>query len=424
MKIVYLFTTFPVASETFLQRELRLMARQGIELEIHSMWKGDKEWEGHRIHHFRHRYLLKLLWALPYWAFKKPEVLRNVLQRLFQSEITCLQNLGELLVGLGFALVKAREFDQARPNLLHGVWATMPATAAWLLNQLTGLPYTMGAHAYDVFRRGGDCLLPAKVCSARIIHTTTEATRQRLICLGAKPERIRLIRRGLDCFPPCQPRQLHEGPLRFISVGRMVEKKGFDDQLRLFAKLKEAGIAFEARIIGDGVLMPRIIAMRDALGLRQEVSLPGWLGHDAVLAEYAWADAFLFTGKIARDGDRDGLPNVIPEAMASGLTVLTTPVSGTTEAIEDGVTGFVCPPRDWYCWLAAIRQIQDCPETIERIHTRARAWAEEHFDTRKNAALLAEELRAAVGFCDYPGPAAPLAFETPSVAETNWKAAG
>ncbi|WOO42149.1 glycosyltransferase [Rubellicoccus peritrichatus] len=415
MKIAYLFTTFPVQSETFLQRELRLMAKQGVQIQIHSLWKGSQEWEGQKVEHFRHRHLFKLLWELPYWSFRKPNVLRNVLQRLYQHEVHSLQNLGELLMGLGFAIVKARDFSKAPPDLLHGVWATMPATAAWLLNQLTGLPYSMGAHAYDVFSHGGDCLLPAKLTSARLVHTTTAATRRRLLQLGADSERIQLVRRGLDHFPEFIPARKNPSTIRFITVGRMVPKKGFSDQLQLYKKLKEAGISFEARIIGDGGLKQRLIDQRDRLGLQSEVSFVGWLDYGSVIREYAWADAFVFTGKIASNGDRDGLPNVIPEAMACGLVVLTSPVSGTVEAIEDGETGFVCPMNQFEKWLAAVRAIQAELHLVAHIQDKARKWVEENFDNRKNAAALANALRDAVGFCDFPGPQPPRTKSDASV---------
>lgn len=404
MRISYLFTTFPVASETFLQRELRLMARQGVSIEMHSLWGGGVRWEGHTVHRFSYGKLLWLLWALPYWTMRRPDVLRGTLQRLFQQDIHCLQNLGELLMGLGFAVVMARRFEKEKPDLLHGVWATMPATAAWLINKLTGIPYTMGAHAYDVFLHGGDCLLPAKVTSARMIHTTTEATRRRLLAIGARPENVVLIRRGLDFFPAFKPVRSHMEPLRLLSVGRMVPKKGFDDQLRIYRALKDAGVPFQAHIVGDGRLRASLLAQRESLGLRHEVSFLGWLDFDAVLEEYAWADALVFTGKVAANGDRDGLPNVIPEAMACGLFVLTTPVSGTTEAITHGTTGWVLPGTHDNAWVSALRQIQANPTAYESLRRAARQWVETHFDSRHNAMLLAESLRQAVGYVDYPGP--------------------
>lgn len=407
MRISYLFTSFPVASETFLQRELRLMARQGVSLEIHSIWGGETRWEGHSVNKFSYGKLFRLLWALPYWSIRRPDVLRATMQRLFQHEIYSLQNLGELLMGLGFAVVMARHFEKEKPDLLHGVWATMPATAAWLLHKLTGIPFTMGAHAYDVFLHGGDCLLPAKVTSARMIHTTTEATRRRLLAIGASPDNVVLIRRGLDYFPAFKALRQQLEPIRLLSVGRMVPKKGFEDQLRIYKALKDAGIPFQARIVGDGKLRKQLLALREVLDLRQEVSFLGWLGYDAVMEEYAWADAMVFTGKVAANGDRDGLPNVIPEAMACGLLVLTTPVSGTTEAITHGKTGWVLPGTRTSAWVSTIREIQVHPSAIEPYRHEARQWVEKNFDSRHNAMLLAEALRKAVGYVDYPGPPRP-----------------
>lgn len=421
MKITYLFTTFPVRSETFLQRELRLMAKQGAELEIHSLWKGDKEWEGYKIRHFRHRYLLKLLWALPYWAIRRPSVLRNATQRLLGASIPSMQNLGELLMGLGFGIVMARTFEKAPPNLLHAAWATMPATAAWLINQITGIPYSFGAHAYDIFRHGGDCLLDAKVRSARMIHTTTKATRKRLIQLGGKPESIHLIRHGLDHFPECKAPRIRPRSIRFITVGRMVAKKGYFAQLKLYAALKAAGVRFEVRFIGDGPLKNDLIIMRKALGLRKEVTFTGWMENDAVMAEYAWADAFVFTGIVAPDGDRDGLPNVIPEAMAAGLCVMTTPIMGTTEAIRDGQTGFVCQNHDIASWLRAIHILQTQPEQVGRIIRQARRWVETNFECRQNAAILAKKMQEAVGYCNF---VCPVDFPTSEESDPMQKPSG
>jgi len=413
VRIAYLFTTFPVASETFLQRELRLMKRQGVAVEIHSLWKGCKAWEGHPVHHFRHRYLLHLLWALPYWAIRRPGVLRSALQRVYQHDIACLQNLGETLMGLGFAIVKARYFERARPDLLHGVWATMPATAAWLLHKLTGVPYSMGAHAYDVFLHGGDCLLSAKVGSARLVHTTTEATRRRLIALGAAPAKTVLIRRGLDHFPPYKALRKNLEPIHLVSAGRMVEKKGFADQLSIYRAMKVAGLDFRARLVGDGRLMPKLVALRDALGLRQEVAFLGWLPFEALLEEYAWADAMLFTGRVAQNGDRDGLPNVLPEAMACGLLVLTTPVSGTIEAITHQRTGWVLRSTQPDDWVRTVQDIQRHPALAESIRQAARHWVETHFDSRKNAMALATALRDSIGYLDYPGPRAQQTAQAP-----------
>lgn len=396
LKIAYLFTTFPVTSETFLQREVRVMASQGVEVEIHSLWLGDTEWEGMPIKKFPHSALLKLLWLFPKTLFARPDVLRELLERLLKYDMPSLLNLGETLRGIGCALVLADYFKKERPDVLHCVWATMPATAGWILNKLTGVPYTMGAHAYDVFKKEGDWLLTPKLQNALIVHTTTDAARKHLIAKGAKKDKVLLIRRGLDQFPPCkQPRQ-NRRPLRILSVGRLVPKKGYHRQLEIYRQLADDGFAFEARIVGGGRIEDSLRHRHAELDLHSHVDLLGRRPFAEVKKQYDWADVLVFTGIVAPDGDRDGLPNVIPEAMAMGLPVVTAPVAGTTEAIHHDETGFVARNDDYDAWKRALTKLQDDDETFRRIRQNARAWVEKNYDNQVNAASLATRLKASV----------------------------
>ena len=116
------------------------------------------------------------------------------------------------------------------------------------------------------------------------------------------------------------------------------------------------------------------------------------LGHrpQADVAELrAWADVLLHTGVVAADGDRDGLPNVIPEAMAAGLLVVTSPAAATTEAIHEGKTGRIAAPKDTAAWVSILRELREDDTQAERLRTGARAWVEREFDAHKNAARLA-----------------------------------
>ncbi|MGA2051981.1 MAG: glycosyltransferase [Opitutales bacterium] len=397
LRLAYLFTTFPEASETFLQREVRAMRGLPVDFELHSLWGGAAEWEGGPVARFPLGRLASLVWWLPYWAWRRPRAVFEVCQTLARQAPPSRLNALENLLGLGFALVEAHRFAQRerRPHLCHGVWATAPAAAAWLLERLLGIPYTMGAHAYDVFQNGGDWLLGEKLRRARLIHTTTAATRARLLERGAEARRIALVRRGLDEIPPLQPRRTPGKTLRLLAVGRLVPKKGFEQMLRILEQLRVRGMDFECKIVGDGPLAEELRAQVRERALAECVELSGCLDHrEVVRLQREWADCFLFTGIVAPDGDRDGLPNVIPEAMAAGLPVVTSPVAGTTEAISDGVTGFVVPLGDWDGWREAILRATAAP--AEAVRRRAHAWVAENFDARRNAAQLAEAVRHAV----------------------------
>jgi glycosyltransferase involved in cell wall biosynthesis len=399
LRLAYLFTTFPEASETFLQREVRAMRRLPVDFELHSLWGGATEWEGLPVARFRCGRLFSLLWWLPYWAWRRPRAFFGACQELVRNAPPSGLNALENLLGLGFALVEAHNFArrERRPHLCHGVWATGPAAAAWLLERLLGIPYTMGAHAYDVFQNGGDWLLEEKLRRARLIHTTTAATCTRLLERGAEVRRIALVRRGLDDIPPLGPRRGPGKTLHLLAVGRLVPKKGFAQLLRILRHLRECGVDFACKIVGDGPLAGELQERVRENALVGCVELAGRLEHAEVARlQREWADCFLFTGVVAPDGDRDGLPNVIPEAMAAGLPVVTSPVAGTTEAVTDGVTGFVVPVEDLHGWRHAILRATRDAERVESVRRNARAWAAENFDARRNAARLAEAVRHAV----------------------------
>ena len=396
MRIVYLFTCFPVVSETFLQREIRAMREQGTnEIELWSLWRGKDEWEGVPVRRYPFLSIFRVIFfKIPLWAWRCPGALRRVWAAYMRESPPDLLNIGENLLGLAFALDKAEDFRANPPSLFHAVWGTMPAAAGWLLHEITGIPFSMGAHAYDVFRNGGDWTLREKLAAVHLVHTTTEAARRRLLELGAPEAKVRLIRRGLDLLPPMKPLRDMGGnaPLRCLSIGRIVPKKGLLAQLGILRALLDAGIPIEARIIGKGPLEQELRTRINTLGLASCVSLSGELPYGEIVAQYTWADVFLFTGIVAGDGDRDGLPNVIPEAMAHGVAVVTSPVSGTTEAIFHGLTGQVVPVSDHAGWVEAIRRLRGDPAFARRTRDAARQWVEQEFCAHKNAARLAAEL--------------------------------
>ena len=173
-----------------------------------------------------------------------------------------------------------------------------------------------------------------------------------------------------------------------IAIARLVEKKGLDLQLQIYGVAKAAGIEFEARIIGAGPERTRLERLCADLGLTDRVSFTGHLSQDEVKSQLAWADALLHTGIVAKSGDRDGLPNVIPEAMAAGVVVLTSPYAATTEAIEDGVTGWVLPVESPAQWVQAFRELIGDDEKVQRIQAAARKWTEANFNAHRNSDRL------------------------------------
>ena len=388
--IALLFTTFPKTSETFLQRDVAALQAKGLRLRLYSLWGGGGVFRGLPVRKFNLWNLIPLfLFIIPWNCVRRPRIVLDLFEGVSMRLPPSWLNFWENMLGAGFAGCFYREFRQDPPVLVHGAWAGAPATAGWLLWRILGIPYSTGAHAYDLYEHGGDWWLLEKLTLAKFVHTSTESGRRLLIERGVPAAKIHVIRRGLGHFPVFKPLRPKRSPLRLICVARLVAKKGFTHQFQIYAALKSAGFAFEARIVGDGPLRARLERDLERLGLASEVKLLGQLPHAEIWTQLAWADVLLHTGIVAPSGDRDGLPNVIPEAMAAGVLVVTSPVSATTEAVQPQRTGLVAEVERPQAWLGALQQLATDDETAGRLRIAARQWVEENYDAHKNTDRLA-----------------------------------
>jgi glycosyltransferase involved in cell wall biosynthesis len=397
LTIALLFTTFPKTSEAFLQRDVVALQARGVNLQLYSLWGGGGQFHGLPVRAQSHAwFFLSLLWWIPYEAAGHPRMLWELIVNTLGRRAPSKLNFWENMLGAGFTTCWVHEFRRNRPDLVHAVWAGAPATAAWLLWRVTGIPYSVGAHAYDIYEHGGDWWLLEKLQFARFVHTSTEMGRQALMARGAEPAKIELIRRGLETFPPCRALRVERRPLRLVCVARLVPKKGLDHQLRIYAALRAAGLSFEVRIVGDGPLREALEGEARVLGLESTVRFEGRIPHAEVWRRLEWADVLVHTGVVAASGDRDGLPNVIPEAMAAGVLVVTSPVAATTEAVQDGRTGLVADVNDPAAWVAVLRRLAEDDALAERLRRAARCWVEENYDAHRNMTRLIECCRQAV----------------------------
>ncbi len=395
--IAYLFTTFPKSTETFLQREVIAMKAHGVRLRLYSLWGGGGTYRGLPVTRFPKWKLLTLLWMIPYEAWRRPAVLRQLLHGLATRRAPSWLNFWENMLGAGFACLYAGQLRRDPPTLIHAAWGGAPATAAWLLWRLDGHKFSAAAHAYDIYEHGGDWWLKDKLEHAAFIHTSTHMGQLALIERGLDPARIFCIRRGLDRMPVMKRLRASREPLRLLCVARLVEKKGLRHQLRIYAALQASGLPFEARIVGDGPLRPELERLAGSLGVAANVTFVGQIPQYEVWNQLNWADVLLHTGIIALSGDRDGLPNVIPEAMSIGTLVVTSPAAATTEAVTDMVSGLVAPVTSAGAWVDALRRLARDDALAEALRRAARQWVEENFDAHKNAERLIAQFDRVIG---------------------------
>ncbi len=386
--IAYIFTTFPKSTETFLQREVSALLSRGARLRLYSLWGGGGSFRGCRVEPFPKWRLIALLWRIPIESARRPEVLGDLLRGLASRRPPSWLNFWENMLGAGFACIEAGPFRLDPPDLVHAAWGGGPATAAWLLWRFNGHRYSAAAHAYDLYEHGGDWWLDEKLRPACFVHTSTEMARRTLIDRGHDATRVHVVRRGLDRLPRLKRLRASRDPLRLVTIARLVEKKGLDRLLGIHSALVREGVRFEARLVGDGPM--REALERDAArrGLLANVTFTGHLDSPQVWEQLDWADVLLHTGVVAPSGDPAGQPNVLPEAMAAGVLVVTSPTAGTTEAVTDGESGIVLPVDDPAAWVAALRRLSGDDVFAQRLRASARRWTEQHYDAHRNVAVL------------------------------------
>ena len=298
------------------------------------------------------------------------------------------------MLGAGFAGSFSREMRRDPPALVHGAWAGAPATAGWILWRMHGWPYSAGAHAYDLYEHGGDWWLREKLQHARFVHTSTEMGRRELVARGVPSEKIQVIRRGLDTFPAFKPLRQRSPPIAVGQHRPARPEEGFGSSAPHLRRA-EARLASPSRhaLLATARCANRWRVMAARLKLADAVKFTGQLAQPEVWAELGWADVLLHTGVVAPSGDRDGLPNVIPEAMAAGVLVVTSPVAATTEAISQERTGLVADVDLPLAWVVALRRLGEDDKLAETLRTAARRWVEENYDAHKNIGAAGRVLR-------------------------------
>lgn len=283
---------------------------------------------------------------------------------------------------------------------VHAHWASIPSSSGLFIARLAGLPFSLTAHAYDIFI--DRTLLEEKMAAARYLITCTKYNKQFILetCAGADPDKIEVCYHGvcLDTFDHCVELSgaPHDRPV-LLSIGRLCDTKGFPDLLEACAQLKRRGLRFECRIVGDGYMRAELETLRARLGLEDCVTITGLLPRERVAEELRRARLFVLPCVVTPRGDRDGLPNVVVEAMAMALPVVATDISALPEAVTDGENGRLVPQRDPAALADAIAGCWDDPETLRRWGENSRRRAHEVFGLKENADRLAAVIRAREG---------------------------
>lgn len=349
---------YPRLSETFIAQELRGLERRGFRLHLVSL-RHPTDRQTHPIHDE----IAAPVTYLPEYLHQEPmRVLRSLagamLRRGFWRALPqWLRDLSRdrsrsRLRRFGQACVLAAELPDDVAQL-YAHFIHTPAAVTGYASMITGTPWSCSAHAKDIWT-SPDWELRQNLASTDWVATCTRVGWQHLRNLAPDPASVHLIYHGLDLsrFPPpsSAPEMVRDGStpesaLRILSVGRAVEKKGFDVLLTALAQLPN-NLHWTWQHIGGGDLLSELKAQAEELGIADRITWHGALAQSQVLTAYRDSDLFVLPCRVAQNGDRDGLPNVLVEAQSQRIACISTPISGIPELIIDGETGLLVPSED------------------------------------------------------------------------------
>jgi glycosyltransferase involved in cell wall biosynthesis len=408
--VAYILRSYPRLSQTFILNEVLALERLGLRLQIFPITNPREALVQHKVaevqapaHYLeaalrrnRAAMLLEHLLVAASAPRRYLSTLAFVLRRrdlasgyATASRFTCFAEA----VYMARVLRRERAHGTGSPTRVHSHFAHDPTLIAMLLKRLTGLPYSFTAHARDVYQ------VPRSVLAERIGEADAVVTccQSNLDYLrGLAPEagrqKIHVVRYGIDleAFQPAQPRPRGE-PL-VVSIGRLVEKKGFGDLIEACRVVKDRGLSFSCVIYGEGPLRDELADAVSSLGLTGDVTLAGARTQQELQVVLNQAQIFALTPCITDDGDRDGVPNALLEAMACGLPVVTTAVAGIPEVIVHDQNGLLAEPRDVTAIADDIALLLTDARRRGRLGSHARSEVVANFDRDANARRLASVL--------------------------------
>ncbi len=399
-KLIVVVKGYPRLSETFIAQELLGLERAGIELAIVSLRHPTD-----LTHHAVNDEIKAAVTYLPEYIHRSPlRTLRGLISSARMPGFTqaCRQFLADLRKD--FSRNRVRRFCQAAvlanewpegAQWLHAHFIHTPASVACYASIIRSIPWTVSAHAKDIWT-SPDWELRDKLATARWAVTCTQVGHHHLQSLATDASTVHLSYHGLDLerFPVFdRPEshadgQAHDNPVVILSVGRAVEKKGFDVLIAALALLPST-LSWRFVHIGGGAELPRLKALATQAKINERITWLGATDQKEVLANYQLADVFVLACRIGADGDRDGLPNVLVEAASQGLACVSTRVSGIPEFFNDN-NGLLVEPEDADMLATALNQVLESPALRRRLGKAAEAKVRSEFDYRNSINQLVD----------------------------------
>jgi len=391
-RVAILFTRFPVWNQTFALADLHELERAGFQVEIFTLLGARGSIQQPEARNFADRVHTAPLTSWPFFrenllAFRRPLTWR-LLSKLISGTRADFSELRKSLALFPQAVYFADLMRQRGIQHMHAGWASYPATVAWIASELTGIPFSFYAHAYDIYKV--QSLLREKILRAQFVATCAETNRQALMGLAGEWARskIHVHRHGVDLkrFYPAGPSiSKPQAVWKILACGNLVYYKGFHDLVAACGLLQQQGYRFVCSIIGEGPAQKRLAQQIRQSDVSSRVRLLPPMSQPELAEQYRNADLFVHPSVVGRDGNRDVIPNVLIEAMASGIPVISTRLSGIQELIQDGKNGLLVSPGDPKELAEAISGLMKDSQKREQLVKAAQLTVAEAYDRPKNA---------------------------------------
>ena len=387
--VAYVTTAFPTLA-FFVEADVHRLRARGVRVKVFTL----RSPRG-RKYQPEHESLLELTewvgspmdprsWlALAAWLLRRPHILiPDIVRILWASR----RSLYALYGHLGYLPATARiasRIERGGYDRVHGAWSHFPGTVAYLVWRLTGVPFSLSAHAgADLYRT--QAFLAEKVRAADFTAACVAGNAAMLRRIAGEDARVTCVYHGVDLMRFDGGGRARDATPRLLAVGRLHAAKGFDLAVAAVARLAARGIAVHLTLVGDGPERARLEAQVREAGVADRVTFIEGMAQTGLLDLYRHAWLLLMPSRVLASGRRDGIPNVVVEAMAMGLPVLGTRAAGLEEAIAHRVTGALVPPDDAEALAAELARLVADPAEIDRLGAAARARIGERFDAERN----------------------------------------
>jgi glycosyltransferase involved in cell wall biosynthesis len=400
-RLGYVTSGFPTQTETFVRREIDQARALGVTITVFPLRPQPRQLADPALVPYVED-TVYTPWALSgallgshRWAWRRDR--RRYLRTLYRCVRAAFRHGWHLdMVAKTLAIWPktvhiARLMDERSVDHVHAHFANHPTTAAMLIAELLGLPFSFTAHAWDIFVAKNQVLLPEKLARARVAVTCTEfnADFLRRFRGGDGARRIAMHYHGIQRWEaPADPRE----PRMVVAVGSLAEKKGFRVLLDACARLRDGNVPFRCVIVGEGPLRARLESQIRRLRLAGDVTLLGARPHEEVMRLLARAAVFVMPSVRARDGEMDGIPNVVLEALSVATPVIATRLSAIPEVVRHGETGRLVPPGDDQALAEAIAATLREPEPARAMARRGQDLVRGQFDIEANVRRLLASL--------------------------------